>query len=117
MRVTNAVASRARRKRVLARAKGFRGNRSKWIRQAFKAVDRAGAMAYRDRRTKKRHYRALWTVRLNAACRSDGFNYSRMVNGLKKANVLIDRKHLADLAVQDPEAFTMILGMAKKALA
>ncbi|MFA4945180.1 MAG: 50S ribosomal protein L20 [Lentisphaeria bacterium] len=117
MRATNAVASRARRKRVLQRAKGYYGLRSKTIRQAFNAVDRAQAMAYTGRKQKKRAYRALWTVRINAACRAAGMNYSTFINGLKKANVLLDRKALAELAVNDEAAFTQLLATAKQALA
>ncbi len=117
MRVTNAVASRLRRKRLLERAKGFRGSRSKRIRQAFGAVDRAMAMAYSGRKQKKRQYRCLWTVRINAACRSAGFNYSKLICGLKKAGIGLDRKSLAELAVNDAAAFTQVLEQAKKALA
>lgn len=117
MRVTNAVASRARRKRVLDRAKGYYGLRSKTIRQAFKAVDRAQAMAYTGRRQKKRAYRALWTVRINAACRAAGTNYSSFINGLKKANITLDRKALAELAVNDEDAFSALIETAKATLA
>ena len=113
MRATNAPASRARRKRVLDRAKGFQNNRNVWIRQAFNAVDRANAMAYTGRRQKKRAYRCLWTVRINAACRAAGTNYSRFINGLKKANITLDRKALAEVAVNDAEAFTKLLELAK----
>ena len=113
MRATNAPASRARRKRVLDRAKGFQNNRNVWIRQAFNAVDRANAMAYTGRRQKKRAYRGLWTVRINAACRANGTMYSRFIAGLKKANITLDRKALAEVAVNDPEAFAKLLEMAK----
>lgn len=117
MRVTNAVASRARRKRVLARTKGYLGMRNNTIRQAFKAADRALAMAYTGRKEKKRSYRALWQVRINAACRAAGMNYSTVINGLKKAGVELNRKVLADLAVNDADAFTQIVATAKSALA
>ncbi len=113
MRATNAPASRARRKRVLDRAKGFQNNRNCWIRQAFNAVDRAGKMAYTGRRQKKRAYRSLWTVRINAACRAAGVTYSKFIAGLKKANILLDRKAIAEIAVNDAEAFAKLLELAK----
>jgi len=116
MRVTNAVASRARRKRVLERSKGFRGARGKLIRQAMDAVDYANAMAYVGRKQKKRLYRNLWTIRINAACRAAGLNYSKFINGLKKAGVTLNRKVLADLAVRDAAAFAQLLETAGKAL-
>lgn len=115
MRATNGPASRARRKRVLDRAKGFRAGRSKLIRQAFKAVDRANQMAYTGRKQKKRQYRRLWTVRLNAACRALDITYSRFIAGLKKANVLLDRKVLADIAARDSDAFALLVLKAKSA--
>lgn len=117
MRVTNAVASRARRKRVLERAKGFTGSRGKLIRQAFDAVDYANKMAYIGRKQKKRDYRSLWTVRINAACRAAGLSYSKFIAGLKKAGVALDRKMLADVAARDAEAFAKLLETAKQALA
>lgn len=116
MRVKNAVASRKRRKRVLRRARGFKGPRSRLIRQAFGAVDRAMAMAYVGRKQKKQQYRRLWTVRINAACRAEGLNYSTFINGLKKAGVEVNRKWLADLAVNDKDAFLKLLETAKAAL-
>ncbi len=115
-RVTNAVASRKRRKRVLARAKGFRGSRSKLIRQAYNAVDRAMAMAYSGRKQKKRQYRRLWTVRLNAAVRPLGLSYSEFIHGLKVAGVDLDRKVLSNLANEDAAAFAGIVATAKQAL-
>ena len=115
MRVTNGPASRARRKRVLDQAKGFRASRSKLIRQAFKAVDRAMAMAYTGRKQKKQQYRAMWTVRINAACRSGGTTYSVFMNGLKKAGISLDRKALAEIAAKDAEAFTKLIETAKAA--
>lgn len=116
-RVTGAVASRKRRKRILARVRGFRGARSKLIRQAHVALARADQMAYIGRKQKKRQYRRLWTVRINAACRQRGITYSRFINGLKRAGIEINRKVLADLAVQDPKGFEAILERAKGALA
>ena len=112
-----AVASRKRRKKVLKQARGFRGSRSKLIRQAYGAVDRAMAMAYVGRKHKKRQYRRLWTIRINAACRAAGWNYSSFIDGLKKAGVEVNRKWLADLAATDPEAFSKLLDAAKAAVA
>ena len=117
MRSTNAVASRARRKRILERAKGFYGARSKQIRTASDAVDKAGVHSYKGRKLKKRQYRRLWTVRINAACRQQDINYSRFINGLKKAGIELNRKVLADMAVNDPKAFTALVEKAKAALA
>lgn len=115
-RARNVVASRKRRKRVLKEAKGFRGSRSKLIRQAYGAVDRAHAMAYSGRKQKKRQYRRLWTVRINAACRAAGWNYSGFINGLKKAGVEVNRKWLADLCATDPDAFSQLIETARAAL-
>lgn len=115
-RATNAVASRARRKRVLKRAKGFYGSRSKLIRTALDAVDKAGSHAYKGRKEKKRQYRRLWNVRINAACRALDFNYSRFINGLKKLDIELNRKILADLAVNDAKAFEILVTKAKAAL-
>lgn len=115
-KVKHAVASRKRRRRVLKAAKGFRGHRRKLIRQAYGAVDRAMAMAYVGRKQKKRLYRRLWNVRINAACRALGTNYSQFVNGLRKAEVDINRKVLADLAVHDSAAFEQLVKKAKTAL-
>jgi len=117
MRVTNAPASRERRRRVLRLAKGYFGPRSKTIRQAYNAVDRAMAMAYGDRKRKKRLYRSLWTVRINAACRGAGMTYSQFINGLKKASITLDRKALADVAVRDAAAFSQLMDKAKAARA
>ena len=115
-RATNAVASRARRKRILERAKGFRGGRSKLIRTAMDAVDMAGQHAYKGRKEKKRQYRQLWTIRINAACRALDFNYSRFINGLKKLNIELNRKVLADMAVNDPKAFEALVEQSKAAV-
>jgi large subunit ribosomal protein L20 len=115
MRVTCAPSSRLRRKRILKLARGYRGNRSKLIRQAYIAVDRAMAHAYVGRKQKKRQYRALWTQRINAACRAQGFKYSWLIDGLKKAGIEINRKMLAELAVNDAPAFTLFVEKAKAA--
>ena len=117
MRVTCAVASRKRRKRVLERAKGFYGCSSKNIRTAYDAVDKAMSHAYRGRKQKKRQYRRLWTVRINAACRMLGTNYSTFIDGLKKANIELDRRSLAEMAVYDAPAFAQVVETVKKALA
>ena len=116
MRVTLAVPSRARRKRALDRAKGLYGASSKQIRTVYDAINKADAYAYIGRKQKKRQYRALWTVRINAACRAQGINYSKFINGLKKAGIELNRKVLADLAVQDAAAFTALIEKAKAAL-
>jgi large subunit ribosomal protein L20 len=105
--------ARQRRNKVLQLAKGYRGARSKLFRSATEAVDRALNYAFRDRRVKKRDFRALWITRINAAARTNGLSYSKLVHGLKVAKVEIDRKVLADLAVSDPRAFTEIVGLAK----
>jgi large subunit ribosomal protein L20 len=113
MRVTNAVARKKRHKRLLKATKGFRGSRSKLIRMAKESLLKAGQYAYRDRRVKKREYRNLWVVRINAATRALGMNYSQFINGLKKAGVELDRKQLSDLAIKDPTAFNSLVEMAK----
>ena len=111
-RATNNVASRRRRKKILKRAKGYRGGRSKQIRTASDAVDRAGVSAYRDRRRKKRTFRALWIARINAAARLNGTTYSQLISGLGKAGVDVNRKVLANLAVTNPEAFKALVDTA-----
>lgn len=108
-RVTCAVSSRKRRKRVLERAKGFYGASSKQIRTAYDAVDKALSHAYVGRKQKKRQYRQLWTIRINAACRMHGTNYSQFMNGLKKAGIELNRKVLADLAVSEPQEFKALV--------
>src|ERR1700739_2518988 len=115
-RATNAPASRARRKRVLQKAKGFRGRRSKLFRYAKDAVMKGQYWSYRDRNTRKRNFRYLWIQRLNAAARANGITYSRFVEGLKAAGIGLDRKILADLAVSDEAAFKSIVDQAKNAL-
>ncbi len=113
-RVRRGNKKRKRRKRILKLAKGYRGARSKLFRTATEAVDRALNYAYRDRRTKKRDFRRLWIARINAAARLDGVSYSKLMNGLKKTNIEIDRKILADLAVSDPQGFSRIVHLAKE---
>jgi large subunit ribosomal protein L20 len=108
-RVKRGVTARARHKKILALAKGFRGRRKNVFRIAKEAVMRAGQYAYRDRRTKKRVFRHLWIARINAASRSHGVTYSKFMAGLKKAAIEIDRKVLADMAVNDPAAFGSIV--------
>ena len=115
-RATNAPASRQRRKAVLKRAKGFRGARSRLYRTANEALLKAGAYAYRDRRTRKREFRRLWICRINAAARLNGLSYSRLMDGLRKANVSVNRKMLADLAVNDSSSFAKLVDIAKEQL-
>ena len=115
-RVTSAVASRKRRKRVLEQAKGYRGSRKNVYRVAKQAVTKAGQYAYRDRRTKKRVFRSLWIARINAAARENGLSYSRLIDGLNKSDVEVDRKILAELAVADKAAFSELANMAKSSL-
>jgi large subunit ribosomal protein L20 len=115
-RATNNPAAKQRRKKYLKRAKGFVGGKGNQYRQARETVDRALAYAYRDRRNKKREFRRLWITRINAAARLNGLSYSRFMNGLKCAEIDIDRKILADLAVADAGAFTKLAIAAKAAL-
>ena len=115
-RVKRGVVSHARHKKVLKQAKGFYGRRKNTIRTAKAAVDRAGQYAYRDRRTKKRNFRALWIQRINAAVRDHGLTYGRFIDGLSKAEVAVDRKVLSDLAIREPAAFEAIVQKAKSAL-
>ena len=116
MRVTNAPASWKRRKRMLQAAKGFRLRRSKLYRYASDAVDHGRQYAYRDRRRKKRTFRYLWQVRINAAARASGITYSRFIEGLKAARCALDRKVLADIAAQDAAAFAELVKLAQDAL-
>lgn len=115
-RVKRGVQARARHKKVLEEAKGYYGARSKVYRVAKQAVIKAGQYAYRDRRQKKRQFRALWIARINAGARENGLSYSRMINGLHVANIEVDRKMLADLAIHDKAAFTALAEQAKAAL-
>ena len=112
-RSKNAVPSQRRRKKVLNQAKGYRGAKSKLIRSAMESVDKALLYAYRDRRQKKREFRRLWIARINAAVRANGMNYSTFMNGLKRNNVEIDRKALAELAVSDPDAIKNLVQLAQ----
>jgi large subunit ribosomal protein L20 len=116
MRVTNAPASRKRRNRMIKAAKGFRMRRSKLYRYASDALDHGRQYAYRDRKTKKRNFRALWQIRINAATRAAGLTYSRFMEGLKAAKVALDRKVLSDLAAQDSAAFGELVRIAQDAL-
>ncbi|MDX9989650.1 MULTISPECIES: 50S ribosomal protein L20 [Thiothrix] len=116
-RVKRGVTARARHKKVLKLAKGHYGARSRVYRVAHQSVIKAGQYAFRDRRQKKRQFRALWIVRINAGARQFGLSYSRMMNGLKKAEIALDRKVLADLAVHDIAAFGAVAEKAKAALA
>ena len=115
-RVKRGVTARAAHKKVIARAKGFRGRRNNVFRIANEAVMRAGQYAYRDRRNKKRDFRSLWITRINAAVREHGLSYSVFMNGLKKAAIVVDRKVLADIAVLDKPAFTKFVEQAKASL-
>jgi large subunit ribosomal protein L20 len=116
-RVKRGVTAHARHKKVLAQSKGFRGRRNNVFRVAKQAVMKAGQYAYRDRRVKKREFRALWIARINAAAREHGMSYSAFINGLKKAAIELDRKVLADMAVFDKPAFAQLASQAKAQLA
>jgi large subunit ribosomal protein L20 len=116
-RVKGGVTAHARHKKVLKKAKGYYGRRSNTFRTANAAVEKAGLYAYRDRKAKKRSFRALWIVRINAAVREEGLTYSRFISGLAKAGVELDRKVMADIAVNQPEAFKGLITQAKSALA
>ena len=116
-RVKRGVQAKARHKKVLKQAKGYRGARSRTYKVAKQAVMRAGQYAYRDRRVKKRVFRSLWIIRINAAARENGLTYSKLIAGLKKASIELDRKTLANIAVNDKEAFSKIAEEAKSKLA
>ena len=116
-RVKRGVTARRRHKKVLKLAKGYYAARSRVFRVAKQAVIKAGQYAYRDRRQRKRQFRALWIVRINAASRAAGLSYSRLIAGLRKANIGLDRRVLADLAVHDKSAFAAVVEQAKAALA
>jgi len=115
-RATNSPASRKRRKKVLKYAKGYFGNKSKLYRYAKEAVQHAWQYAYAARRKKKGDRRSLWIIRLNAACRNAGITYSRFIEGLKAANILLDRKVLSDIAIRDEVAFAALIAKAQDAL-
>ena len=116
-RVKRGVQSKKRHKKILKQAKGYRGARSRTFKVAKQAVQRAGQYAYRDRRVKKRTFRSLWIIRINAAARENGLSYSKLIAGLKKANIDLDRKTLAEIAVNDKEALSLIAEQAKSNLA
>jgi large subunit ribosomal protein L20 len=116
-RVKRGVTSHAKHKKTFKAAKGFYGRRKNTIRAAKAAVDRANQYAYRDRKQKKRSFRALWIQRINAAAREQGLTYGRFINGLGRAGVAVDRKVLADIAVREPDAFKLLVDKARAALA
>ncbi len=116
-RIKRGVPAKKKKKRVLKAAKGYRGGRGKLYTIAIEAVDKALGYAYRDRKNKKREIRRLWIARINAAARMNDITYSRLINGLQKAEIALDRKALADIAVKDPAAFTRIAELAKASLA
>jgi large subunit ribosomal protein L20 len=115
-RVKRGVVAKARHKKILKKARGYYGARSKLYKTARQAVTKAGQYAYRDRRQRKRQFRALWIARINAAARLHELSYSRFINGLKRAEIEIDRKILADIAVHDPDAFGVLAEQAKASL-
>jgi len=115
-RSTGRPASRARRKKVLKLASGYRGSRHRLVKTAKQAVDHSGVYAYRDRKARKRDFRKLWIARINAGARANGMTYSRFMSGLKRANIELDRKVLAELAVSDAAAFTALVEQARTSL-
>lgn len=117
MRAVSGIVRKRKVKKILKMAKGYYGSHSKQMKQAKEAVTRALTYSYRDRRQKKRMMRRLWTLRINGACRPLGISYSKLINGLKKANILLDRKVLSNLAIEDYKAFEAVVEAAKKALA
>ncbi len=117
MRTLKGAARRRAKKRLFRRAKGYRGGRGKLLRTVKESLIRAGAYALRDRRVRKRQFRRLWILRISAAVRQRGLRYSQFIDGLQKANIELDRKILADLAVHDPEAFDQVVEHVKEALA
>ena len=117
VRIRRGVQAKKRHKKILKQARGFRGARRRTFKVANQAVNRAGQYAYRDRRVKKRVFRSLWIVRINAAARQNGLSYSKLIAGLKKANIDLDRKTLADIAVNDKKTFSLIIKEAKSNLA
>ena len=116
MRTQRGAARRQSKRRLFQRAKGFRGGRGKLLRTVKETLLRAYCFATRDRRVRKREFRSLWITRINAAVRGLGLRYSEFINGLKKANITLDRKTLAEMAVKDAKAFEQVVGMAKAAL-
>lgn len=117
MRTTKGAARNRAKKRLFKRAKGYRGGRGNLLRTVKETLVRAGVYAYRDRKVRKREFRRLWITRINAACRMRGMRYSQLIDGLKKANVELDRKSLSEIAIADPAAFDVIVDKAKEALA
>ena len=115
-RVKRGMRTRARHHKILKQAKGYFGHKSKLFKVANQQVMKSGNYAYRDRRTTKRDFRKLWIQRINAACRVNGLSYSRFMNGLKKANIALDRKVLSDIAITDPKGFAALCEQAKSAL-
>ncbi len=116
MRTTTGSARRQSKNRVFKRAKGYVGGRRKMLRTVKETLLRAGVYAYRDRRTKKREFRKLWIIRINAACRMRGIRYSEFINGLKKANIDLDRKTLSEMAIHNPQDFDVVVEQARAAL-
>jgi large subunit ribosomal protein L20 len=116
MRSPKGAARTQAKKRLRKKVKGFVGGRRKLTRTAKETLVRAGVYAFRDRKTKRRNIRGLWIIRLNAACRERGLRYSQFINGLLKANIELDRKTLSEMAIHDPTAFDVVMGMVKKAL-
>lgn len=117
MRVKTGVVRRRRHKKILKQARGFYAGRSRQFRKAKEQLERSLVYAYRDRKQKKREFRKLWIMRINAACRMNEISYSRFMHGLKKAGIELDRKILADMAMNDPKQFTAVVDQAKKAVA
>jgi large subunit ribosomal protein L20 len=116
-RVKGGVTAHARHKKIIAKAKGYRGRRKNTFRAANAAVEKAALYSYRDRKAKKRNFRALWIQRINAAVREEGLTYARFIGGLVKAGVAVDRKVMADLAMNEPAAFKGLIAQARAALA
>jgi len=117
MRTTKGSARRRAKKRLFKRAKGYRGGRSKLLRTVKETLLRSGQYAFRDRRTRRRQFRRLWIIRINAAVRERGMSYSQFINGLKKAGITLDRKSLSEIAIHDPTGFDQIVTEARDALA
>ena len=117
MRTVKGAARTKAKRRLLKKAKGYRGGRRNLLRTAKESLVRAGAFAYRDRKVRKREFRKLWIIRLNAAARSRGLRYSELIQGLRIANIELDRKSLSEMAIHDPEAFDVVVAEVKQALA
>lgn len=117
MRTRKGAARTQAKKRLFKKTKGYRGGRQNLLRTAKETLVRAGAFAFRDRKVRKREFRKLWIIRINAACRERGIRYSEFINGLKKANIELDRKTLSEMAIHDPAAFDQVVEAAKSALA